>query len=120
MTTFCYTEYEWTQERADNVCNPSAYGLTNKSYSGAYECSGDGERQVQLEKSLANKLYISCDSWCVYNWDSLIGGETGGFFWNNLNKCYMSVTTGACFDAFAAEYQSSKDYVLETCAYVNI
>jgi len=118
-TTFCNKEYEWTQEWADNLCGPSTYGLTNKSYSGAYECSGDSERQVQLEKSLANKLYISCSSWCVYNWDTLIDDERDGFFWNNQNQCYLWVTTGACFNVFVAEYEATKDYVLETCTYIN-
>jgi len=115
--TICYKEYEWTQERADEVCAPSSYGNTDKSYSGAYVCSDDSERQSQLEKSLANQLYQACNSWCVYNWDTLMAGEIGGYIWNNQNKCYKWVTGGACFNAYAAEYLESRGYVLETCIY---
>lgn len=80
-------------------------------------CSDDSERQSQLEKSLANQLYQACNSWCVYNWDTLMAGEIGGYIWNNQNKCYKWVTGGACFNAYAAEYLESRGYVLETCIY---
>jgi len=120
--TFCNNEFEWTQERADDLCASTNYGATDKSYSGANVCADESGRQAQLEKSLANKLYDSCSSWCVYDWDTLMDNidEMGGYKWNNGDNCYMWVTAGACFNAHAAEYQASREYVLETCLYLNL
>jgi len=115
----CYHEYSWTIERASELCTPTSYGQTSKSYSGVFICSGDGEKQTQLEKSLANKLYRSCDSWCVYNWDTLLDDEMGGYMWNNIDDCYRWVTKGACFSSHLSEYQAAREYMLETCSYLN-
>jgi len=121
-SSLCYNEYEWTQERADDLCASTSYGHTNKSYIGAVICSGDGERQTQLEQSLANKLYRSCTSWCVYDWDTLMddNDEMGGYMWNNVDDCYRWVTNGACFNLHSSEYQAAREYALETCMYLNI
>jgi len=76
----------WTQEVASNNCPPEIISKTfgikacNKSY------------QQKLEVSLANMLYGTCNSVCVYNYDDL---ESAFFF---KKGCYKYVTKGKCFN----------------------
>jgi hypothetical protein len=118
----CYKEYEWTEDRANQLCTATRYGPANKSYSGAVTCSGEGGRETQLKKSLANKLYTSCSSWCIYDWYTLMDDKNalGGYMWNHKDDCYRWITDGVCFKRFSSEHQAARKYVLETCSYLDI
>lgn len=118
-TSACYKEHEWTKARAEVLCSSLSYGHTNKSYSGAHVCSDDSDEQIKLGKSLANSLYDSCSSWCVYDWDTLISDidDAGGYKWDNSGKCYRWVTDGSCFARHGVEYEAVRAYILETCTY---
>jgi len=117
--TSCYPEYEWSQERADEVCSADSYGTTDRSYTGAVVCtdSKSVEKQPQLAKTLANEFYTKCDSHCLYDWETLINDidDLGGYIWKST--CWKWVTGYGCFLASADEHLEVKNKAMETCAY---
>jgi len=117
--TSCYPEYEWSQERANEVCTSENYGSTDRSFEGAVVCTDNNSvgRQAQLEKTLANEFYVSCSSWCLYDWETLINDidGVGGFIWKN--SCWKWVTGFTCFESSADEYEEVRNFAMGTCAY---
>jgi len=118
--TSCYPEYEWSQERADEVCDPAGYGSTDRSFGGAVVCtdSNSAGKQAQLEKTLANEFYAKCDSWCIYDWETLVNDidGLGGFIWRS-EGCWKWVTKYSCFEANADQQLEVRAKAMETCAY---
>jgi len=53
--------------------------------------------------SLANGFYKQCNSWCVYDYDTIINNvitgadEYGGFNWKNNLGCWKWVSGWDCF-----------------------
>ena len=83
--TSCLPRYEWTEERA-KVCSSNSYGITNKSFKGAIVCSDPQSivKQDDLELTLANKFYSSCNSHCLYDYKTVLSdieNGKGGFIW---------------------------------------
>jgi len=117
--TSCYPEYDWSQERADEVCAPASYGTTDRSFSGAVVCTDEKSvvKQSQLEKTLANEFYTKCDSHCLYDWETLINNidAIGGFIWKS--SCWKWVTGYACFTTSANEHLEVKNKAMNTCIY---
>jgi len=77
----------WTEEVARKNC-PVCY--FSKTF-GIKACSSS--YQKRLEVSLANQLYGTCRSKCVYDYDNL----KGAFFYVRGRKCYRYETKGRCF-----------------------
>jgi len=117
--TACYPNYEWSQERADEICQVEGYGTTDRSYSGAVVCSDStsSTKQAQLEVTLANEFYTSCASHCLYDWDTLINDIDGfgAFIWKST--CWKWVTAWTCYTSSADEHAEVREKAMKTCAY---
>jgi len=82
----------WTEEIAQAVCGVDEMGLTNKG-ADATVCSGHEDyRQFRLDRSLANRAFMSCKAWCVYD----IFDTDRAFIWRKLGQCWEPVTKGLC------------------------
>jgi len=121
--TNCISTYEWTQERAEELCTAGEYGYADKGY-GAVVCidPASSTQQAQLNATLANGFYTACGSWCIYDFETLTNNvksgssDTGGFKWNNANSCWKWVTdANACFTVFTDEFESAQDYAQDFC-----
>jgi len=55
-----------------------------------------------LMKSLANRMYQDCTSWCVYSWNR-IHLETYGWKWSQEEKCWNPGTFNDCFWNYGTE-----------------
>jgi len=88
----CQLKSEWSRKRAKKLCPK----CISKRFS-AQVCHGP--HQKRLELSLANQLYSSCISRCVYDYETLVGKPTvrGVFLYHRIRKCYRFVRKGGCF-----------------------
>jgi len=85
-------EKKWTDEIAEKICTSEAMGVTKKGID-AIVCAGSEKYQSRLAYSLANRAFLSCDAWCVY--DIFTKGEEA-FIWRSEGDCYKPVTKGLC------------------------
>jgi len=72
--TDCTPYYSWDENRAEEIC-PSARADFHISKSYDVEVCDDATsltKQANLEKSLANIFFMTCSSWCVYDYDTII------------------------------------------------
>jgi len=88
----CDAVREWTKETADSNCVASSFPSKNF---GIRACKS--RFQMKLEMNLANKLYTSCGSRCVYDYNSLMANGKEAFLYRRGKKCYKRVTKGGCF-----------------------
>jgi len=88
----CDAVREWTKEEADSNCIATSF--PSKSF-GIEACKA--RYQKRLEMSLANKLYSSCGSRCVYDYKSIMDNGIGAFLYRRVANCYKFVTRGGCF-----------------------
>jgi len=84
-------------------------GVTDKSLS-ASMCENQEQHQDSLDLSLANRLYVECDSRCVYNIDA---GDTLAFLWNNQNQCWRPKSEGLCI--ISDDFSIMTDYMQNLC-----
>jgi len=116
--TDCLPTLTWDEDRAEEIC-PSNI-IAKKSY-GVKVCNDATSltKQSSLEKSLANKFFFRCTSWCVYDYDTImnnIGSDSannGGFIWKNT--CWRWVTRWTCFSTFKSEFQEVSSRALDQC-----
>jgi len=118
--TSCLPRYVWTEERANEVCSPGSYGTTDRSFLGAVVCSesGSSDKQDQLELTLANEFYISCDSHCLYDYETVLSdveNGVGGFIWKT--NCWRWVTGWFCFTDNVADLYAVREFAKGTCEY---
>merc|ERR1712183_230898 len=85
---------EWNEKIALEACTYDIMGKTNKG-STATVCKGKEDYQYRLDRSLANRMYLRCQGWCVYDIFT-IAEEV--FIWRNGDeeKCWDPVTSGLC------------------------
>jgi len=124
--TDCMPEYTWNEDRAAEVC-PSIQ-TADKSF-GVQVCTdaNSASKQTELEKSLANQFFTKCDSWCVYDYDTVMDNvqadpntnNFGGFIWRNNDKCWKWVTCCLCFDASINEFVEVTESAKEMCVVQN-
>jgi len=100
-------EQNWTDEIAAEICTALAMGVTNKGVD-AIVCAGYEEYQNRLAYSLANRAFLSCDAWCVY--DILTKGEEA-FIWKSEGECYNPVTKGLCIWGNPLHRMKLKEYI---------
>jgi len=86
-------ETEWTEEIAQAICSSNDMGTTNKG-STASVCAGFENYQWRLDDSLANRVFLKCDSKCVY--DIYERGDAA-FWWRDEKLCWKPVNSGSCF-----------------------
>jgi len=120
--TGCMPTYEWDLERAEELCPSNIdYGKANKTYAGAILCENGNfaSTQENLEVSLANHFFVQCDSWCVYDYDTIINNlltgsnDYGGYVWSAT--CWKPVTKWLCFDAALSEFEDITSYAEGQC-----
>jgi len=85
-------EQDWTEDTAEQICAASAMGVTEKGVA-AVVCAGYEDYQYRLNLSLANRVFLTCDAWCVYD-ITKIGYEA--FIWKSSDACWSPVTSGLC------------------------
>jgi len=118
--TGCVPLYDWTADRAEELC-PSLEDIDADKSFGVVVCDDDASstRQFALELSLANNFFDTCSSWCVYDYDTVVNNimtdseEYGGFVWKNT--CWKWVTGWACFDTFLSEFERVSERALDQC-----
>jgi len=84
-------------------------GKTDKSLS-ASMCENQEHLQDSLNISLANRLFLECDSRCVYNIDA---GDDLAFLWNNPNQCWRPKSEGLCF--LGDDFSQMTEYIQNLC-----
>merc|ERR1719193_1048499 len=113
----CISSYTWNQDRAEEVCPEIV--VPSKSY-GAEVCDDSSARQDSFEKSLANRLYTDCSSWCVYDYDTIISNTlkdtntNGGFIWQKKG-CWRWVTGGVCFEKHISDFREISSRAAKLC-----
>jgi len=116
-TKACMPNYSWDNDRAKELCTD--YGSTDKGF-GVNVCADTPSNQDNLERSLANRFYANCASWCVYDYDVVINNiltnssNTGGFIWKS--DCWKWVTDYYCFNAAASEFEKVLLFAKDHCA----
>jgi len=83
---------EWNEEIALTACDYNFMGSTDKG-SNATTCAGYEDYQYRLDHSLANRVFLHCDAWCVYD---IYKNAYAAFIWKNTDQCYRPITSGLC------------------------
>jgi len=99
-------ELDWTDEIADRICPADAMGATNKGVD-AIVCTGYDDYQSRLDRSLANRAFLTCDSVCVYD---LYKKGDEAFTWENTAACWSPASQGTCF-ADESHREKMTDYI---------
>jgi len=118
--TDCVPLYTWDEGRAEELC-PSGEDLEAVKSFTVRVCDDDSSltKQANLEKSLANKFFNKCSSWCVYDYDTIMNNinndsaEYGGFIWKST--CWKWVTGYACFTSSLREFEAISLRALDQC-----
>merc|ERR1711920_874902 len=100
-------EQDWTVEIADQICPADAMGVTKKGVD-AIVCTGYDDFQYRLDHSLANRAFLTCDSWCVYD---IYKKGYEAFIWNKAGTCYKPVTKGLCIWTKSHHRELMTDYI---------
>jgi len=85
-------ENNWNEEIANKICSTDDFGITNKGVN-AKVCRGFPDYQHRLEYSLANRAYLSCNAWCVYD---VSKNGYNAFMWKKRRRCWRPVSNGYC------------------------
>jgi len=101
---------DWTEQIAQAICGVDEMGSTNKG-ADATVCAGHEDyRQSRLDRSLANRAFMSCTAWCVYD----IFDTEGAFIWRNSGQCWEPVKGGLCIFGNVKNHNKIKDYIEQT------
>jgi len=100
-------EQDWTVEIADQICPADAMGVTKKGVD-AIVCTGYDDFQYRLDHSLANRAFLTCDSWCVYD---IYKKGYEAFIWKSAGTCYIPVSKGLCIWTKSHHREQMTDYI---------
>jgi len=100
----------WDEATALETCAYGDMGLTDKS-SNAVMCPGFDAHQWRLDHSLANRVFMTCDAWCVYD---IYMSAYEAFIWRNNDQCYKPVTQGLCIGGNPSHRQHMTEYIENT------
>merc|ERR1719419_1438890 len=110
----CIPFNTWSEDRAEEIC-PSIVSA-GKSY-GAEVCDdpNSSTKQDNLDKSLANRFFAQCTSYCVYDYETIMsnGGSYGGFMWKQT--CWKWVTSWDCFGKHISEFTDVSSRAANFC-----
>jgi len=99
-----------SREIADAICSADDMGLTNKSVD-AIVCAGYEDFQYRLDYSLANRAFLTCDSWCVYD---VCKRGYEAFIWRNWGECWEPVSIGLCIWGNPHHREQMTEYIDNT------
>jgi len=105
--------YVWDADTALRTCGTDDMGLTDKSADAAM-CSGFEDYQLRLEYALANRAFLMCDAWCVYD---IIKPGNLAYIWRNDDQCYKPATKGICIWGNPSHRSQMQNYIRETICY---
>lgn len=117
----CLLDQDWSENLMDDYCTVDETGKTYKHYASvgraAVPCSGEEDKEDDLRKSLAMKMFGSCASWCVYDY---VSKATLAWRWKDHNRCWTQTSSGRChFDYHNglthSEWNYAKDSVEAVC-----
>jgi len=103
----------WDQDTASAALEDCVDGTgpTDKGLN-AVMCEGREEYQASLDLSLANRIWVQCDSRCVYN---IYPDENPALLWNDANQCWRPRSDGLCIES--DDYRIMTEYIANTlCA----
>jgi len=103
-------EQEWSPEIAQAICADDYMGSTVKGFD-ATVCAGYEDHQYRLDHSLANRVFLTCDAWCVYD---IYKSGYEAFIWKNSDECWKPVTFGLCIEGYPAHREKMTDYIQNT------
>jgi len=108
-TFTCTERVQWSEEIALTICSIGEDNPTDKSHT-ASVCDGYDGYQYRLDQSLANRMFMSCRAWCVYD---IFSEAEEAFSWNMRDGCWKPVTTGDCLNTARGKKNmlSIKDYL---------
>jgi len=111
-------EHNWTEEIAEELCSADEMGVTKKGVD-AVVCEGYNQNyQRRLNYSLANRLFLWCSAWCVYDAHTEGYGAaselTDAFIWRTDNHCYEPVQ-GLCIYGNTRERHLMAEYIETLC-----
>jgi len=120
--TDCVPLYPWDAVRAEEIC-PSMEDITPVKNFGVEVCGDKNSltKQANLDKSLANKFFSKCNSWCVYDYDTIMDNilndseEYGGFIWRSTCWKWVTGSSTACFPPSLAEFKEVSARALDQC-----
>jgi len=100
---------DWNEEIALSTCSTDEDNPTDKSHT-ASVCYGYDGYQYRLDQSLANRMFMSCRAWCVYD---IFSEAEEAFSWNRREGCWKPVTRGDCLDSALGKRNTwtMKDYI---------
>jgi len=98
---------QWDEATASSICGSGDMGVTDKS-ANASVCSGYEDYQYRLDHSLANRVFLSCDAWCVYD---IYKRGYEGFMWSNNEQCYKPVASGLCITGNPSQREAMTYYI---------
>jgi len=100
---------DWTVEIAQAICEVNEMGSTNKGADAIVCADHEDDRQSRLDRSLANRAFMSCTAWCVYD----IYDTNLAFIWRNSDQCWEPVTGGLCIFGNVKNRNKITDYIEE-------
>jgi len=103
-------QQEWNEDIALAICGSEDMGVTNKNFD-AIVCAGYEDYQYRLDHSLANRVFLSCDAWCVYD---IYKTGYEAFIWRSSSQCWNPVTSGLCIDQKSSHRKEMTDYIENT------
>jgi len=73
--------------------------------------------QRRLNYSLANRAFLSCSAWCLYNahTDGYFSDRFDAFIWRNPSNCWEPTRTGLCVDGNTEERDKIVKYINTFC-----
>merc|ERR1719419_205417 len=109
-TEDCTTTDNWSPARSDELCTTAhhAYGvkLCTKYNNPDY--------QRRLEFALANELYSSCSSTCVYDFDTYNTTKPHAFKW--VGSCYnVQIGKWSCIDSETSSLEAAQQKAATLC-----
>merc|ERR1719317_375801 len=98
---------QWNEDIALEICGYDDMDSTDKS-SNAVMCPGYEDYQYRLDHSLANRVFLSCSAWCVYD---IYKNADEAFIWRNADQCWKPVTSGLCIEHNVAHREEMVEYI---------
>merc|ERR1719419_2086194 len=111
-------EHNWTEEIAEQHCSANEMGKTNKGVD-AVVCAGYAQHwQRRLIYSLANRAFLTCSAWCVYDIHTEGYGDAteryDAFIWRISNNCWEPTRQGLCIFGNTRERELVTEYIENT------
>jgi len=113
------TEQNWSEEIAKQLCSVKDMGVTMKGVDAVVCPDYNQYHQRRLNYSLANRAFLSCSAWCLYNahtdgYDEA-SGRFDAFIWRKPSNCWEPTRTGLCIDGNTKDREIVANYINTLC-----